>query len=40
MGNSPDHVSLIGFVRADGTVLEEGHPANLFKEEKLQALKR
>ena len=27
-------------VKADGTVLEEGHPASLFKEEKLRALKR
>ena len=40
MGNSPDRVSLIGFVRAYGTVLGEGHPASMFKEEKLQALKR
>ena len=27
-------------VKNDGTVLEEGHPASLFKEEKLQALKQ
>ena len=27
-------------VRDDGTLLEEGHPASLFKEEKLQALKQ
>ena len=27
-------------VKHDGTVLEEGHPASLFKEEKLRALKR
>ena len=27
-------------VKDDGTVLEEGHPASLFKEEKLQALKQ
>ena len=27
-------------VKADGTVLEEGHPASLFKEEKLRALKQ
>ena len=27
-------------VKNDGTVLEEGHPASLFKEEKLRALKQ
>ena len=27
-------------VKNDGTVLEEGHPESLFKEEKLRALKQ